>query len=483
MRRVPSVLVATAALAVLGCGSPAVGVRPLRTADLVVGGESNFPEPVIGGDLNGDGRDDVVIPTRDGLVVVLGRRRFPRRARVGALGGTFAIRVRAHPVLPQCCHAAPDEILTPATALGDLDGDGLDELGIGGLGYDGELARVYGSGTTPTATAYVLFGDRATGFVDLSRDRSRVAAITTGLRSDQSATVALQRLTDGRLLAVANQQSSYPDGCGVGMHPLPVRIRPLTAILPRVRRGERIDLAAGGSAVHRLRAAVHGGVVTGAAALGRQLSVTGDLPLQRGTCVVTRHFARIGSPAEFERGGRGARAPRDLREVAQAGGDFDGDGRTDLAGALLRGGEAWVTVYTGRRPPARLGPWAAEEDAPSVRFVGDVNRDGRDDLLVTNDFQVTVVSGAAHPGRDVTPCRTVVSRDVGRDTDSVAGDVDGDGTPDLVLTRSLTGSGARIIFGPIDPAGRLRPERVVRRAAARYAARNLVAGNASCSDA
>ena len=91
--------------------------------------------------------------------------------------------------------------------------------------------------------------------------------------------------------------------------------------------------------------------------------------------------------------------------------------------------------------------------------------------------------GAAHPGRDATPCRTVVRRDVGRDTDSVAGDVDGDGTPDLVLTRSLTGSGARIIFGPIDPAGRLRPERVVRRAAARYAARNLVAGNASCSDA
>jgi hypothetical protein len=62
-------------------------------------------------------------------------------------------------------------------------------------------------------------------------------------------------------------------------------------------------------------------------------------------------------------------------------GDFDGDGYADLAGRVASTGELWVTKSTGTGfSNERWGRWNAGEDTWINVLVGDFNDDGRDDI-------------------------------------------------------------------------------------------------------
>jgi hypothetical protein len=144
-----------------------------------------------------------------------------------------------------------------------------------------------------------------------------------------------------------------------------------------------------------------------------------------------RTYVAFGGPAlrslDLRRlGGRGltipaagALASRRLGDFA-VDGDVDGDGLDDVA---IGEGET-TAVALGRRS-AGLAPvtYRIQGAGRSIAFPGDVNHDGRADLLAVGDGGADVVYGGGGGFRvrgDVTSAGTV-------------GDVDGDSTPDLLL--------------------------------------------------
>src|SRR5262249_33549269 len=74
-----------------------------------------------------------------------------------------------------------------------------------------------------------------------------------------------------------------------------------------------------------------------------------------------------------------------VRPIAAVTGDFNGDGRLDLA--VLNQGSATVSIYLGTGTGGfRLAPEVSAGNLPPAFSVRDVDGDGRLDLLVGNEF-------------------------------------------------------------------------------------------------
>lgn len=161
-------------------------------------------------------------------------------------------------------------------------------------------------------------------------------------------------------------------------------------------------------------------------------------------------------------------------------GDVDGDGNEDLAAALpLRWDLTWKSPVfvvfgagAGEERPAAVGDrpgFQIEADwfGHALTGVGDVNRDGRDDIALIADGKLHVVFGKADGGpvdvaslgddgftieggvgysggsggNGVYPSRSVAA----------VGDQNGDGRPDVAFTDP---EGWKIAYTPADPAGK-----------------------------
>jgi FG-GAP-like repeat/FG-GAP repeat len=137
------------------------------------------------------------------------------------------------------------------------------------------------------------------------------------------------------------------------------------------------------------------------------------------------------------------------RPTAVAAGDFDGDGKDDLA--ILNGDTANVSIRLG----AGDGTFGAIMNSPAgpspgAMAVGDFNGDGNDDLAVSNagtPGKIAVLLGDGHGLLTATPGSPFGT---GISADGVAvGDFNRDGAQDLAVTNPAD-SGVAILIGAGD---------------------------------
>ncbi|HET9768819.1 MAG TPA: FG-GAP-like repeat-containing protein [Thermoanaerobaculia bacterium] len=141
---------------------------------------------------------------------------------------------------------------------------------------------------------------------------------------------------------------------------------------------------------------------------GRPTLVVGSF---RGLGVMSRKrlrvFALVGEPGAAPRRPLLARelSARAWQELQATAGDFDGDGRDDLAIAAaegLRGGEVTVTLFRGMgggrlRAEPLTASFPADDDL-DWRYGADVDGDGRPDLVTLGGGKLAVHSGNTSTG-------------------------------------------------------------------------------------
>ena len=159
------------------------------------------------------------------------------------------------------------------------------------------------------------------------------------------------------------------------------------------------------------------------------------------------------SLAIFHGNGRGGFTPSPYPETPVGAdpefmttGDFDGDGKPDLAVANYQGGTVTVLLGNGLNGFVSAGAAIPVGFGPYGIAAGDLNGDGRQDLAVANDGSnsVMVLLGNGTGGFSAAPGSPFVTGP--RPVSVVIGDFNGDGKPDLAMAH-FAGNTVRVFLG------------------------------------
>jgi hypothetical protein len=352
-------------------------------------------------DLDGDGVPDVALALASGAVAVY-------------LGGAAGL-ARAPPVIahPDGAQAGFGYVLA---AAGDVNGDGYGDLAVGECERyrSGGQVRVYLGGpsgpllsspeTLTSSDGLKGFGCRVTAAGDLDGDGYGDVAVAR-VGDDFSGSLYVFAGGPGGLAKTTTRIDS-PDQN-------PSRLGYSLAGVGDLDGDGYADLVASEIAVSDLTGHVHV-YLGGAGGISNQRILTLPSP----------------DPDGLQFGG----------SVAAAG-DVDGDGHPDfVVGAPVVSTaklDARAHVYRGGAGgvPANAAPTELDADgspgfALEVEGGGDVDADGRGDVIVASSSSVTLFSGGSGPGVSVAAMGQGVNpRHVG-----LAGDLDGDGAADLIVS-------------------------------------------------
>jgi hypothetical protein len=391
--------------------------EPFFTAPSRIMGIGAEPAALGIGDLDGDGRRDLVVGSKEGFLRIF----LQGEGGIPALA-SGSIATNAEPM---------------AVAIRDLDGDGQDDLAVAGLGNVTEVFLCRGAGM-PWKSPIVL----ATG--------------------PASATVAGDLNGDGRDdLVVASvdlpRARVYLQGSLGAVSPTTLKILPAAARPGAVAVGDvdgdgRSDLVVGHRQSGVLRLYIQ--AASGSLSQGYDLPTGGDGQPSDVSLAIGDFdgdglndivAARQGLSAFLQMGpGRYKHLLLEtsgLRSVVV--GDLNGDGRNEIAAARAAVSGVFIVSLDGPggAPEDRLRPRELATDfRPRALACGDVSGDGRDDLVVVNQLggRAALFTQSADGRLGLTGCLTPGAFPEG----GVIADLDGDGLNDIVLVSRSASGGA-----------------------------------------
>jgi hypothetical protein len=372
------------------------------------------------GDVNGDGRPDIVIGSPLGLTDAAGCTGVAHVLFGPFAPGTRDLRTASGGGMTITGARCREFAGTSVAGAGDVNGDGLDDVIVGApAGSPDDEGLSVASGR-----AYVVFGRREGGSVELSR-LGRLGIVVEGRRHpvtdafgwsvDGAGDVDRDGLDDVVVAAPGNpgfEERSQPGAAYVVYG----RRRGGTVRVRRLgRKGFRIAATDPGG----LRSAAGAGDVDGD---GYDDVIIGDVSAPRGAAIVVRGGRRRGNLQLGDLGRRGFRLTgrdrgAETGYAVDGGGDVNGDGLSDvIVGAPqgnrtpfnTAGGGAFVVF--GRRAPRSvdlraLGPAGVEIRGAgsdwagfAVASAGRVDGDRLDDVALLARGSLAVVFGRRSAG-------------------------------------------------------------------------------------
>jgi hypothetical protein len=389
-----AVVNSNAATAAVLLNTTAPGAATLTFAPRQTFATGNEPFSVAIRDLNGDGRPDLATASFfDDTVSVLLNTTAP-----GAAAPTFAVQlVFDTGTRPQ------------SVALGDFNGDGRPDVATANSGSSNVSVLLNTTALFDAAAGFAAALPFATG----SFPESVVVGDLNGDGKPDIATANSSPTAISVLLNTTSQGTATPSFAAPAT--FATATRPFSLAIGDFNGDGRLDLAFARLASNTVS------VLLNTTAPG----------------AATPSFA---AEATFSTG---------TRPISVAIGDFNGDGRADLAvanaGSGVVGNLGNVSVLLNTTAPGAATPTFATQQAfatgtsPASVAIGDFNGDGRSDLAVANAApgNVSVLLNTTTPGAATPTFATQQTYALGSlPGAAVVGDLNGDGKPDLAVANT-----------------------------------------------